>query len=69
MITFLNASIITALGGGFMKHTNKSISESALPCSATVTSKRNRNVLDIINGTSAVRSEPEPEGKFCPFDR
>lgn len=69
MITFLSASIVTALGGGLMKHTNKSISEAILPCHATVTSKRSRNVFDIINGTSAVISEPEPEGSFCSFAR
>lgn len=65
----LSTSIITALGGGFMKHNNKSISTSALPCFATVNSKCNRKVFDIINGTSAVKVDPEPEGKFCPFDR
>lgn len=67
MITFLKGSIVTALGGDFMRNTNKSISRTILPCIATETSKRNRNVSDIINGTSAVISEPE--GKLCPFDR
>lgn len=65
----LSASIVAALGGGLMKHTNKSISESISPCFAKVSSKRNRNVLDVINGTSAVISDPEPEGGFCPSAR
>lgn len=65
----LSSSIVTALGGGLMKHANKSISESISPCFATISSKRNRNVLDIINGTSAVISDPEPEGESCPYAR
>ena len=69
MITFLKASIVTALGGDFMKHTNKSISEAIMPCSVATVSKRSRNLLGVINGTSAVISDLEPEGKLCPFDR
>lgn len=65
----LKASIVTALGGGFMKHTNKSISEAIMPCSVATVAKRSNNLFGIINGTSAVISDPEPEGKICPFDR
>ena len=60
MITFLKASIVTALGGDFMKHTNKSISEAIMPCSVATVSKRSRNLLGVINGTSAVISDLEP---------
>lgn len=69
MITFLRSTVLTALGGGFMKHTSKSISEAIMPCSAATASKCSHNLLGVINGTSAVISDPEPEGKFCPFDR
>lgn len=69
MITFLSDSIVTALGGGLMSHTNKSISESISPCFTTAISKRKNNVLGFVNGTSAVISNSKPEGKFCPFDR
>ncbi|MCM1500770.1 MAG: hypothetical protein NC124_20115 [Clostridium sp.] len=60
---------VAALGGGLMKHDSKAISEAVLPCSAIVTTKRSRNVFDIINGTLAVKSDTEPESRFCPFDR
>lgn len=52
-----------------MKHTNKSISEAIMPCSVATVTKRSNNLFGIINGTSAVISDPEPEGKICPFDR
>jgi len=52
-----------------MRKTNKSISKAILPCMTAEISKRNRNVFDFINGTSAVIPESEPESKLCSFDR
>lgn len=71
MITFLRSTVVTALGGGFMRNTNKSISRAIPSCMTAEIFKRNsnvRNAFDIINGTSAVISESEPESKPCSFD-
>lgn len=69
MITFLDNSIANILGGGFMKHTNKSISELTPPHVVTIASKLKNNTLGNIDGTAAIIAELEPEGKLCPFDR
>jgi len=47
-----------------MKNFNRKsiISEAATPCFATKAIKGNRNVLDAVNGTSAVIADFEPEG-------
>jgi len=68
MITFLNTSIANILGGDFMKHTNKSISELNSPHVVTRASKLKNDALYHIDGTSAIITEIK-KGKFCPFDR
>ena len=69
MITFLSASISNAIGGDWMKLSNKSIAKAMLSCRASKDSKESHNVFGIINGTSATEIVSEPEGRFCPFDR
>ena len=69
MITFLDTSIVNTLGGGFMKHTNKSFSELASPNVVTIASKLKHNTFGNIDGTSAIIADLKPKGKFCPFDR
>lgn len=69
MITFLDTSIANILGGGFMKHTNKSISELTSSHVVEMASKLKNDALGNIDGTSAIIAELEPKGKLCPFDR
>lgn len=69
MITFLKTSAVVAFGGEHMNSFNKSnISQSTARCLMAQITKRN-NKSSIINGTSAIIADMEPEGKFCSFDR